>query len=127
MNALNRMHKMIGSYGNLARKGTPGSDTAARQAQDDLMLALESGLRLKFGLLKGGGIMSVFRRTARRLGGDMNQSEILVARAMLDPEVAVHLLDTPIKNQVKWNKQLAYLLAGAAGGRESGDEHDLAE
>src|SRR5262249_50314435 len=55
MNSLRRAHKMLGAGKNLETNATSGSNTAEKA--NDTMRMLEAGLKLHFGMLKGGGIM----------------------------------------------------------------------
>lgn len=124
MNALNRMEKMLGSYGNLGRRSAVGSDTAQKQRNETLMNALEAGLKLKYGVLVGGSMTRSFKIAGRLLPDQGAKTEGLVARAMLDPELAVHLLDQPVKQikKAKWNKRLNQLLGVAEFARETNED-----
>jgi hypothetical protein len=126
MNTLRRMQDILGASGNLARKSTKGSDTAAKQAKEDIMLALETGLRLKFGMLKGGGIMSTIRRAKKAMGGD-TKSEQLVARVMFDPDVAKFLLEMDLKDPVRSNKKLLMLLGISVAGKAASRKGEMNE
>lgn len=126
MNALRRSQKILSQYGNLNRRATVGSDTVQKLQNQQYMDAMETWFRVQYGVLKAGGIMRTIKGAARILPeGRVAKADRLVARAMLDPEVAVHLLDSPASQigTAKWNKRLTYLLAGQAGVRESVDGH----
>lgn len=132
MNALRRSQKILAQYGNLSKRATSGSDTAVLQKQQNrnMLDALETGFRLKYGVLKAGGVMRTIKGAARLLPeGRVTKANRLVARAMLDPEIAVHLLDNPVNliGSAKWNKKLTFLLAGGAGIRESVDADEQKE
>lgn len=126
MNVLRRSQKILGQYGNLSKRATTGSDTAEKTRLGKV--ALETGLRLKYGVLKAGGIMRTVKDAVAQLSpnSQYNKTDSVVARAMLDPELAVHLLDTPVSeiSKPKWNKKLQFLITGMAGGREVGDEDE---
>lgn len=128
MNALRRAQKMLASYGNLARKGVAsGSDTAEKISHKGALTALETGLRVKYGVLKTGGIIRTLKGAAELLPDSRAaKADKLIAKAMLDPDVAVHLLDTPISEvgKPKWNKKLNLLIAGSAAVREDIDSDE---
>lgn len=121
MNAIRRAQKMLSQYGNLARRGTVGSDTAEKIQNQNLAVALETALRVKFGVLKTGGIMKTVKGAARLLPeGRVAKADRVVAQAMLDPELAIMLLDTPVGKVAtpEWNAKLTGLIVGAEQGRE---------
>ena len=125
MNVLRRAQKMLESYGNVNRRASFGSDTTEKiqQGKQRIVDALEAGLKLKYGVLKGGGIMRSMKLAARSLPGKDDKVDEIVAKAMLDPELAIHLLDTPVKqvNSAQWNKKLNLLLGVSAAARENVD------
>lgn len=127
MSALRRAQKILGSYGNLARRSTSGSDTAQKTRHEGLFTALETAFRVKYGVLKAGGVMKTLKGAARLLPeGRAAKAERIVSQAMLDPELAIHLLDTPVKQvgTLAWNKRLNQLLAAGAAARENVEEDD---
>ncbi len=127
MNALRRSQKILSQYGNLNRRATVGSDTAQKMVNQQYMDAMETFFRIQYGVLKAGGIMRTIKGAARLLPeGRVSKADRLVSRAMLDPEVAVHLLDSKPSQigTAKWNKKLTQVLAGGAGIRESIDGDD---
>ena len=128
MNVLQRARRMLSAQGNLERRGiASGSDTAEKTAAKNLGTALETALRVKYGVLKAGGLMKTVRGAATLLpDSHMSRVDRLVSQAMLDPELAVHLLDAkPLTvGKTPWNNKLHGLLGVAAGGREVSDEDD---
>lgn len=131
MNTLRRSQKLLGQYGNLSKRATVGSDTAEKTKW--AKVALETTLRLKYGVLKAGGIMRTIKDTLAQVNPNSkyNKMDRLVGQAMLDPELAAHLLDVPVSeiSKPKWNKKLQFLISGSASGRamqpdESEDETD---
>jgi len=132
MNALRRSQNILAKYGNLNRRATVGSDTAQKMVNQQYMDAMETFFRIQYGVLKAGGIMRTIKGAARLLPESrMSKADKLVSRAMLDPEVAIHLLDSKASQigTAKWNKRLTQMLAGGAGIRESldGDNQEKEE
>jgi hypothetical protein len=134
MNTIRRAQKWLEQYGNLERRATTGSDTAQKMAEsggqvnkENLMTMAETAFRVKYGVLKAGGIMKTIKGAAALLPDSRAaKADRLIAKAMIDPELAAHLLDTPTREvgSVKWNKRLSYLLGAEAAGRESSDEDE---
>lgn len=129
MNAIRRAQKMLSQYGNLNRRAITGSDTAEKLSlfSKEGRVALEAGLRAKFGVLKAGGIMRTLKGAAELLpDGRAARADRVVAQAFLDPEVAVHLLDTPVRQvgSPRWNAKLTRLLGASAAGRETTDQDE---
>lgn len=131
MNVLRRAQKTLGNYGNLSTRATTGADTAQKlnQARDQVFNALEAGLKLKYGVLKGGGILRTIKIAAKMGPNRVKNAEEIVARALLDPETAAHLLDRPLREvgTTAWNRRLNQLIGSAAGGREAGDVDESEE
>lgn len=129
MNALRRVHKMLQPYGILATRGLKGgSDTAenlARQDRQGIMRAAEAGLKLTYGVLKGGGIFRSMNIALDSMPNREKAVDDLVRRMWFDPDLAMHLLGKDVKDKVgtpEYNRKLQLLIAGAAAGRESGEE-----
>lgn len=77
-------------------QATVGSVTAERSAA--IPRLAEAALKIKFGMLKGGGIFSTSRKVWDLVKDDgAEAANRLVARAMFDPELAKHLLSRNIK------------------------------
>jgi len=108
-----------------APQAVPGSATAERSGLSSMALAAmkpaEVILRLRFGMLKGGGITSIANRMAKQLPDSSDATQQLILRFAFEPEVAKHLLERPVAEigTVTWNKKLNTLIGWAAAGRES--------
>lgn len=117
MNAIRRAHKMLEPLGNLARKATPGSPTASNQ---QLSNAFEAAVLAYTGnAIKTGMIMKRLKVAANMVPGlkEMtleSQMQRFVERLMFDPELFVHVMDTPVKQMElpAWNAKLNRLIAG---------------
>ncbi len=118
MNALRRSHKML-ELDNVSQvRGTAGSDTAANFSAlqkgnaERNWRTLEAGLKAKFGVLKGGGILRTIRTAVSALPQGSRGADEIYARMWFDPELAVHLMDRPLKDvgTPNWNKQLQRIL-----------------
>lgn len=123
MLTLKRGLRAIEPYGNLSVTPTAGSPTMQNNvaAQN----ALETILRLKYGLLKGGGMMAVFKRTMNTLKGDTAREDVdLLTRVLLDPDLTeMMLLAPPAKVATPaWNAQLQKALRYGAAAREVNDQ-----
>jgi hypothetical protein len=118
MNTLNRMHRIMSRQGNLSRRATTGSDTMEKLSQNErqVMDLIEGALRLKFGMIKGGGIMATGKKLRRNIFGEskgaLRADEILTKMAF-DPKVAKHVLEiTPLKvDNGKWITDFNKLLS----------------
>lgn len=130
MNALRRMHKLLDIEGNLDAKATAGSNTIdkvaneARTGYQRRMRVLEGALKAKFGVLKGGGILRTINVFMESLPDARGSTDEILARMWFDPDLAVHLLERPLKDvgTPGWNKRLNRLLAAGAGAREMTEE-----
>lgn len=123
MNSLRAAHKLLKSYGNLGSRAVSGSDTNEKSQR--MFRALEAGLKAKYGILKGGGILRTIRVAIEALPNDQVQVDRLVHRMMFDPDLAVHLLSKKVQDKVntpEWNAKLNKLIAAGAAAREATDE-----
>lgn len=136
MNSLRQAHKVLEPLGKLTiRAGKGGSDTAEMlAAREKVWNRLESGLRIYYGLtgnvIRGGGVTRSLKLLAQRVSSnDEPFVARLVERAMLDPEVAQHLLQRDIKaiGTPSWNKKLNRLLGYGAAAREAIDTDEEEE
>jgi hypothetical protein len=130
MNGLRAGHRAL-EISNVERLRTgSGSDTTEKVQMIEKFLkstvgkGLEAALRLKFGMLRGGGIIAILRRN---LSGITDQSgeEIarLVERARTDPELLIHLTGRKLPvGTAAWNKKLNQLMAAGEGAREVNDD-----
>lgn len=116
MNSLRQVHKLLQSEQIVtSTRAIAGSTTSPRQEQTkQLKRALEAGLKLKFGVLKGGGLFRAFNIAGESLPGSTFESRVesLMTQMMLDPELAAHLLVRDIKSPPAWNKRLQTLILG---------------
>lgn len=127
MNSLRVVHKAL-EVQNLERvRIRTGSDTIEKLAQGNLEKfldsptgkAFEAVLRLKYGMLKGGGIVAMGRRYMAGLTPeDGNRAIELLERAALDPDLALVLATRKIPpGSPRYNVLIQGALAGAAGAR----------
>lgn len=99
----------------VARKGlsvTAGSPTA----ENSMIMGLtEILLKTIYGGLQGGNKLRNFKVAMRLMPGAPKVARVdrLVERAMLDPELMIHLLNIPLKESAvpQWNRGLTRLLA----------------
>lgn len=127
MNTIQRSRKMLEPLGNLARKATPGSPTASNQ---QLANAFEAAVLAYTGnAIKTGMIMKRLKVAMSMVPGLKEltleaQTGRFVKRVMLDPELFVHVMDTPLRQMESpaWNAKLNRLLAGAEYVRGSDEE-----
>lgn len=128
MNALRASHKLLKPMGNLALRGTSGSDTAEKAAamrNDKRWNIIEAGLKAKYGVLLGGSYLRTMKIAAKTLDtGESNPVDDLVLRMMFDPDLAIHLLRKDVSHLAapEWNRKLQMLLGIAAASRESTDD-----
>ena len=115
MNTLRQMHRLLKDDQIVkAAKAIHGSDSTPRaEGAKKLERALEATLKVKFGVLKGGGLMRAFKIARESLPG--NDFDEVVQRALtqmfLDPELAAHLLARNVNPKAPgWNTKLQRLL-----------------
>lgn len=132
MNALQRARKLLDADANLDVNATAGSDSVnkiyAAQNEDARRQSrmLEAGLKGYFGVLKGGGVYRTINLFLESLPNNKRGIENIIDEFRFNPELAVHLLDRPLKevDTQPWNAKLNALLAAAAGAREAVDEEN---
>lgn len=120
MNSLRQAHKLLEPLGKLALRGTSGSDTAEKSKR--MFRALEAGLKARYGVLKGGGILRTIRVAAEALPNSKGAVDGLVQQMMFDPDLAVHLLSKDVADRVNtpsWNAKLNRLLAYRSAAEET--------
>jgi hypothetical protein len=133
MNALRIANNMTEIEANRNLQATSGSPTAERGWRSMLagkaQNALEAGLKLRYGVLKGGGIMRSIRLAAQSLPDGNNGVDRILRQMQSDPELAKHLLTMDVSkiNTPDWNAKLNRILSAFAGVREavSSDEEVL--
>ncbi len=127
MNALRQAHKLLKPGNALKQAGKSGAVYETGKAENAWRL-LEGGLKAKFGILKGGGVLRTIRIFAETLPNSDEAVQNIIVRMHFYPELAQHLLTRPVKdvNTPLWNKRLNRLLAVAAGARENvrGDDSE---
>jgi hypothetical protein len=110
------------------RVGT-GSDTAEKIQVIDQWLktplgkGLDAALRLKFGMLRGGGMVAILRRQMAGVTSAVaDDAARLVERSRQDPDLLLLLLGrkVPVASPA-WNAKLNKYLAAAEGAREMTD------
>lgn len=110
MNALQRVQKLLEPLTKQEFKATVGSATAERNEQ--AWRTLEAGLKAYYGVLKGGGVLRTLKLAAGTVGDDTTAVQLIVGKAMFDPELAAHLATRNVNqvNTPKWNAKLNRLL-----------------
>lgn len=132
MNSLRVVHKAL-EVQNLERvRVRSGSDTVEKLLDNNaekflatpMGQATEAVIRLKFGMLKGGGIVSIARRYAAGLTPEDGQrAHDLLKRAAFDPDLAMVLATRKIPpGSPAYNATIQRALAGGAAVREMVDE-----
>ena len=136
MNSLRVVHKAL-EVQNLERvRVRSGSDTVEKLAQGNVEKflgsptgkAFEAVLRLKYGMLKGGGIVAMGKRYMAGLTPEDGRRAIeLIQRAAFDPDLAMLLATRKIPpGSPKYNALIQRGLAAGAGARAA-TEDDEAE
>lgn len=123
MNTLRQAQKLLEPLAKRQGQATTGSVTA--ESNLSAWRALEAGLKLKFGMLKGGGIMRSLKLATDSLGfNETDQANRLVARMMFDPDLAAHLLTRNVEDagSPAWNRQLQKLIRVEQSARDINDE-----
>lgn len=134
MNSLRVVHKAL-EVQNLERvRIRSGSDTVEKLAQGNFEKFIESPtgkafeavLRLKYGMLKGGGIVAMGRRYMAGLTPeDGNRAVQLLERAAFDPDLAMLLATRKIPpGSPQYNRLIQNALAGAAGARAATEDDE---
>jgi hypothetical protein len=125
MNALRQAHKLLEPLVKRSGGATTGSPTA--ESSELAWRTLEAGLKLKYGVLKGGGLTRTVKIMASTLGDDsVAQAQRLVERMWFDPELAQHLLTRPAKEvgTSAYNAKLQRLLRYNEAAKNLGPEDD---
>lgn len=122
MNALRQAHKLLKPQMAIKQQGAAGVLYDGKKAEQAWRL-LEGGLKAKFGVLKGGGVLRTIRVFAASLPNSDQAVQDIIVRMHFDPELAMHLLkrDVPVDTPI-WNKRLNRLLALATGARANGED-----
>lgn len=118
MNALRDAHRLLKPMNNLRNRGTTGSDTAEKGLMG--WKVLEAGLKARYGVLKGGGLLRTIRIAAETLPNSRQGVDMLTKKMFFDPDLAVFLLRREIKpDSPEWNNKLQRLIGFGAAARES--------
>jgi hypothetical protein len=134
MNALRTMNRIITLDAN--RRARTGTNSATAEnvglfgTSKKIQNALEAALKLRYGALKGGGIMRSLRIASESLASGPTTVDQLLLEMQFDPELAMHLLrrDVSKVGTPDWNAKLNRILGVAAAAREStAPEGDNAE
>jgi hypothetical protein len=90
---------------------------------------LEAGLKARYGVLKGGGLLRTIRIAAETLPNSREGIDGLTKQMFFDPDLAVFLLRREVKpDSPEWNAKLQRLIGFGAAAREStAPEGDNAE
>ena len=97
MQTLQQGHELIKTLENTGLKSAVGgSNTADKWV--NLKKSVEIGLKAKYGILKGGGIMRTLRLAASAFPNDQAAVQRLLLRATLDPELMQDLLTAKLRN-----------------------------
>lgn len=132
MNSLRAANKAL-NLANVERlRFGSGSDTAEKSVsaintflQTPLGRGTEAAIRLKYGMLKGGGIVSIARRTlGDAVGGpDANEVARVVNKAIENPELMSLLLGRKVPvGSPTWNGKVQRLMAIGEAARETGPD-----
>lgn len=120
MNSLRAAHQFLAPLKNLEMRTVVGSQTSANdRAWDQLSKPIEVALKLRYGVLKGGGLMRTLGLWRQMMpNGDAAAME-LIERMWFDPELAQHLLTRQVDqvNSARYNAKLLWLLSKGAGAR----------
>jgi LysM repeat protein len=124
MNNLRAAHKFLAPSKNRELRAGTGSDTAEKGSQIPGADYLEAALRLKYGMLKGGGIMSIIKKVVAKMPTTDDGVLQIMNQMWFDPELAAHLLTRKVEqvNTPAWNAKLNRLLGYAGGARETGED-----
>ncbi|WP_156465041.1 hypothetical protein [Mesorhizobium sp. Root552] len=124
MNTLRQAHRLLKPQKELSQPGSAGSLYERRKTEQAWAL-LEGGLKARYGVLKGGGILRTVRIFMSTLPNQEEAVKDIILRMHFDPELAGHLLGRNVKVDTPlWNAKLNKLLAAATGARESVSPED---
>lgn len=124
MNTLRAGHKALALANTERVRVTTGSDTKEKLAgnyleqvmKTPLGKGIDAALRLKYGMLTGGGMVATARRYASGAGSKTaSEAADLIKRAAFDPELMALLLERKLKIGPEWNNAVRkFLLADVA-------------
>lgn len=95
MSRLRQGHAVLEPLRNaLVRAGSAPADNRYEQ----VWRLAEAGLKARFGVLKGGGILRTLRIAASTLPNNTESVQRLIQRAFFDPEIAQYLLTRKVRD-----------------------------
>jgi hypothetical protein len=125
MNTLRAGHRALELQNVNRVRVETGSATQSNKVMDRMLESplgkgIEAALRVKYGLLKTGGLISTGRRLTAGIGKqEADDAMRLVERAAFDPELMARLLGREIPiGSPRWNARLNTILGVAEGARE---------
>jgi hypothetical protein len=132
MNTLRAGHKALDLTNINSLRISKGSNTVENKNIIDHLRnspigkGIEGALRVKYGMLKTGGLIATGRRLAEGIGqGDADDAMRLIERAAYDPKLMALLLGKELKvASPRWNARLNLLLGATEGAREAYDEDE---
>lgn len=130
MESLRRAHETLAPLQNRGVQASRGSPTAENRTLQSAWDALGTAMTLQYGAVHAGMILYRLKRMANLLPGlkgltTDNKALGVVNRMWFDPDLARHLLETPV-DQLEgptWNKKLNQLL-GVQAGISAGDRQE---
>lgn len=125
MNSLRASHQFLAPLKNLEMRTTVGSPTSANERLwNSVKGPLEVGFKLRYGVLKGGGLMRTLSLWKQMLPNGDKAAMELIERMWFDPDLAEHLLTRNVSQvgSSSYNKKLIRLLSYGAGARELVEE-----
>ncbi len=122
MSNLRQAHAVLEPLKNATVRATGGSNTADKF--ENVWRVAEAGLKAKYGVLKGGGILRTLRIVAATLPNNNESVQRLIERAWFDPDLAQYLLTNKVRDldYQASNAWVRRIMAGAEYGRESSEE-----
>jgi hypothetical protein len=125
MNTLRAGHRALELQNVNRVRVETGSATQSNKVVDQILQSplgkgVEAALRVKYGLLKTGGLISTARRLTAGIGKqEADDAMRLVERAAFDPDLMARLLGREIPiGSPRWNARLNTILGVAEGARE---------
>jgi hypothetical protein len=125
MNALRQSHQLLEPFVKRGGQATVGSPTAENNA--NMWRTLEAGFKLRYGMLKGGGILRSLKLAVSTIGDDsIPNASRLIEQMWHDPELAAHLLTRPVQEigTPAYNDKLQKLIRYGEAGRSMYSDQD---
>lgn len=120
MHALETAHNFLAPFRNLEVSGTAANVNSARMSQEAWRM-LEAGMKIRYGMLKGGGITRTLKTLAATLPSNDKSVSNILKQMQFDPELAQHLLTRDVSevNSPMWTKRLFQLMGTEEAARNS--------